>query len=458
LHIKNKEHLIVNTGQNNRKISEVLLNTLESALLSVEPQKLVRNHLKIVEDRIVVDDNEFDINSFKNIYVIGGGKASGAMASEVSKIFGDRISAGIVNVQRGTESFFDTGNIELNEASHPIPDENSIDGVKGMLKLTRNVSESDLVICLISGGGSALMTLPISDITIKDIQQLTHFLLGSGAPIEKLNIVRKHISSIKGGQLAKKLYPSQVISLIISDVVGDSIQSIASGPTAPDKTTFKDASDILQEYGVWDKCPNRIQQSINKGLAGELDETPKPGDGAFQKVLNIIIGGGNILCNAAEKNLKEEGFNTLNINNFLNGEAREAGSNLLKLALNIKNNNQPVKKPAAVIAGGETTVILRKNGKGGRNQEVGLSFAMEINGIEGIVMASMDSDGKDGNSDAAGVLVDGSTIMRGIQKDLEPSRFLEMNDSYSFFDNVGGLLMTGNTLTNVNDIAIMVIT
>jgi len=269
LQIKDKEHLILNSGLSNRKLSEVLLNTLESALLSVEPQKLVRNHLKIVEDRIVVEDNEFDINSFKNIYVIGGGKASGAMASEVSKIFGDRIKGGIVNIKRGTLPFFDTGNIELIEANHPIPDENGLDGVKRMLKLIRNVGESDLVICLISGGGSALMTLPISDITITDIQQLTQMLLGSGAPIDKLNSVRKHLSLIKGGQLAKKLYPSQVISLIISDVIGDSIQSIASGPTAPDNTTFKDAADILMRYRVWDKCPIRIQQVISKGLTGE---------------------------------------------------------------------------------------------------------------------------------------------------------------------------------------------
>ncbi|MFQ6135044.1 MAG: glycerate kinase, partial [Nitrososphaerales archaeon] len=316
----------------------------------------------------------------------------------------------------------------------------------------------DLVICLISGGGSALIPLPAEGISLEDIQQVTLRLLRSGAPIGELNAVRKHLSEIKGGQLAKKLYPAEVMSLIISDVVGDSLETIASGPTSPDRTTYQDAVKILKKYRLWQISPPQIRRVLSEGAAGGIGETPKPGDPVFQRVRNMTIGGGSIACKAAAESLSRAGLNTLVLITHLEGEARDAGLFLSTVALDVEASNRPVKKPAAIIAGGETTVAVRGNGLGGRNQEVALSFASKIDGLRKVAFASMDTDGLDGNSDAAGAVVDGTTISRAREKGLDAWQFLDRNDSYSFFSKVGGLIFTGATFTNVNDLAVMVLT
>ncbi|MEE9586302.1 MAG: glycerate kinase [Nitrososphaerales archaeon] len=455
--IKNRRTLLSGLPEEEHRARRLVLDAIEAAISSVDPRTLVQHHMEVLNGKLLIDRHRYDLNSLGRIFVIGGGKASGAMAEAMNQILGDRIHRGIVNVQTGTASSFEAGRIELNEARHPVPDDQGVESVKKMLNLVEDVDGRDLVICLISGGGSALIPMPTEGISLEDMQHVTQSLLRSGAHIGELNAVRKHLSGIKGGQLAKKLYPAEVLSLIISDVVGDSLETIASGPTSPDRSTYQDAVQVLKKYRLWQKSPPQVRRLLSKGMAGEISETPKPGDPIFQRVQNKIIGGGSIACKTAAESLSREGLNTLVLPTYLKGEARDAGISLSMMALDVETSNRPVKKPAAIIVGGETTVAVRGNGVGGRNQEVALSFASKIDGMKDVVFASIDTDGLDGNSDAAGAVVDGATMNRAREKGLDALKFLERNDSYSFFSEVGGLILTGTTFTNVNDIAVMVL-
>ena len=271
-----------------REARRAALNILESALVSVNPRVVIRNHVRRRGNLLFIDNLTFNLEEFERVFVIGGGKASGAMAEAIEEIIGDKISRGIINVLRGTS--FKTRKILINEAGHPIPDEAGVEGAKKIVQLAREAEENDLVICLISGGGSALMPLPADGVSLHEKQRLTQELLRCGVAINEINAVRKHISAIKGGQLAKVAYPATVVSLILSDVVGDPLDTIASGPTAPDTTTFADAVSILKKYGLWEVAPDSIRRRLEAGLRGEVAETPKPGDKIFERTYNIIIG------------------------------------------------------------------------------------------------------------------------------------------------------------------------
>ncbi len=456
--IKNRTILLSGLSEEEHQIRKILLDSLEAAISSVEPRKLVRRCVKLVDSVMNINETKYNLDRFRNIFVIGGGKASGAMAESVNDILKDRIKSGVVNVPSNTASRFKTGRIELNEAGHPVPDERGVEGVKKMLTVVESLDEKDLVICLISGGGSSLLPLPAEGILLKDLQLTTKLLLKSGAHIGELNAVRKHISQIKGGKLAQKLYPAEVISLIISDVVDNSLETIASGLTSPDGTTYQEAVNVLKKYRLWLSTPLSIRKVLNEGAAGIIAETPKPKDSVFRRVRNLIIGSGNIACKTAANNLGRSGLNTLILATHLRGEAIKAGSSLSKMALDVKKSNNPIRAPAAIIAGGETTVAVRGKGIGGRNQEVALSFALNIDGLKGITFASIDTDGIDGASDVAGALVDGTTIARARENSIDAHSLLNDNDSYCFFSTVGGHIFTGPTFTNVNDLAIMIIT
>lgn len=301
------------------------------------------------------------------------------------------------------------------------------------------------------------MPLPRSRITIKDKRKITDELLKCGATINEVNTVRKHISDFKGGWLAKKAYPATVLNLILSDVVGNQLDSIASGPTVPDSTTFSDAIKVMKKYDLWDKASVSIKRVLSSGEKGLIPETPKANDKAFKKVYNVIIGNNRFASLAVHEQLRSAGLNTLLLTSTIEGEARHVGVMLASIAREVALSGNPVPKPAGIIAGGETTVTVTGNGLGGRNQEISLASALKVGGMDGVVVASLSTDGVDGPTDAAGAVVDGKTIARAEEMDLNPEEFLAENDSYNFFSKLGDLIFTGPTGTNVNDVSVIVV-
>jgi glycerate-2-kinase len=362
-----------------------------------------------------------------------------------------------VNIPAYTKPWPKGKQIKFNPASHPVPSEDGVRGVKNMLRLVGQPSEEDLVICLISGGGSALMPLPSAGLLLSDKQKTTNLLLKSGAKIDEINAVRKHLSDFKGGRLAEKLYPATVLSLIISDVVGDKLESIASGPTVPDDTTYADAYTILQECGLWRKVPDSVRKRIQEGKEGKLPETPKKTSRIFKRVHNVLIGTNKESCQAAAEVLEKRGYRSLILSTRLQGEAREVGKIMAGICIGIRENQLPVAPPAAVVAGGETTVTVHGKGHGGRNQELVLSAALSIRGNPAILVSSIGTDGVDGPTDAAGAVADGDTVERGLRIHMNPDSYLRENNSYPFFERLNDLVITGPTGTNVNDIFIALV-
>jgi len=454
--IRNIEQLVKNgETQLDKKARKLALESLEFALNAVDPKQIIKSKLSIKNSILNVDEYAFDLKKFRNIYVIGGGKASGAMAEALEQVVDKRIKNGLVNVPRGSKNKAEI--IRFHEASHPIPDEAGVKGTRDMMEIAEQAKEDDLIICLISGGGSSLMPLPRDKISIDDKREITNALLKCGANINEINTVRKHISDFKGGWLAKKAYPATILNLILSDVVGDPLDFIASGPTVPDSTTFSDAINVLKKYKLWSKAPTSIKKVLLNGEKGKIPETPKANDEAFKKVFNIVIGNNRFASQTASEYLKTERLNTLLLTAMLEGEARHVGTILASIAHEVILSGNPVPKPAGIIAGGETTVTVIGKGLGGRNQEIALAAAQKLNGMNGVVVASLSTDGIDGPTDAAGALVDGKTLMKAAKKGLVPEEYLSKNDSYHFFSNLGDLIFTGQTGTNVNDISIIIV-
>jgi len=453
--IKNKEELIRNGETKlNRKARALALRSLESALNAVDPKQIIKSKLLLKNLTLHVNGYSIDLKKFKNIYVIGGGKASGSMAEALEQVLGNSITNGLVNVPRSSKNKTDI--IKLHEASHPIPDEAGVEGTRRMLKIAEQAKEDDLVICLISGGGSSLMPLPRGKISIADKKKITNVLLKCGATINEINTVRKHISDFKGGWLAKKAYPATILNLILSDVVGDPLDFIASGPTVPDSTTFSDAIKVLKKYRLWSKAPASIRKVLSDGEKGLIPETPKANDEAFKRVYNVVVGNNRLASLTAQEYLKSEGLNTLLLTSTLEGEARHVGIMLASIVHEVSVSGNPVPKPAGIIAGGETTVTVTGKGLGGRNQEIALAAAQKLNDMNGVVVASLSTDGVDGPTDAAGAIADGKTLVRAAKMGLTPEEYLAENDSYHFFSKLGDLIFTGPTGTNVNDVSVIV--
>ena len=423
---------------------------------TLDPEQLVKEKVSILDSTLVVEEREYDLNNYENIYVVGGGKACAPMAKAMEDILGDKIDDGLIVVKYNHG--LPLKKIETIEASHPIPDKNGVRGTSNILRLLSKTGEKDLIICLISGGGSALLVQPHKEITLQDIQTTSAELLACGAAIDEINTVRKHLSSIKGGQIAKAAYPSTLITLILSDVVGDPMDIIASGPTVPDESTFEDAYAIIQKYSLEEKMPNSACGFLKRGKMGKIEETPEAGNEIFDNTQNIIVGSNRIALEAAEKRAREMGYNTIILSSLVEGESRDAAKFLAAIAKEVSRTGTPIPKPACIIAGGETTVTIRGKGKGGRNQEFALSAAMEIEGCEGVVILSAGTDGTDGPTDATGAIVDFNTCKDArVKFSRNPEEFLNNNDSYNFFKKTGEHIVTGPTMTNVMDIMISLI-
>jgi hydroxypyruvate reductase len=392
-----------------------------------------------------------NLAKFRNIYVVGAGKAGASMALATERALGRRIAAGLVNVKDG--HLAKVKRIELHECGHPVPDARGVAGAERIAEIARSAGAGDLVICLISGGGSALLPMPAAGITLEEKQAVTKLLLACGAPIEHINAVRKHISSIKGGQLARLAAPAAVESLLLSDVIGDPLDVIGSGPTAPDGSTFAEASRILDHYAIRDRVPAPILDRIDRGMRGEIPETPKPDDPIFARVRNTIIGGNRLALDAAARAARALGYRTLVLSSSIQGETREIARMHGAIAREVAEHGHPVKPPACLVSGGETTVTIKGTGLGGRNQEFALAAALEIRGLPNVLVFSAGTDGTDGPTDAAGAMADGQTLDRNP----DAARYLDDNDSYHYFQPLGDLVITGPTNTNVMDVRIMLI-
>jgi hydroxypyruvate reductase len=341
------------------------------------------------------------------------------------------------------------------EAGHPVPDPQSIKAGQSVVALLDELTANDLLIVAISGGASALLCAPAEGITLTAKQQTTDLLLRAGADIHELNCVRKHLSLLKGGQLAARAYPARVLSLLLSDVVGDSLDVIGSGLTAPDPSMFSQAVRVLETRGVWPHVPLAVREHLEKGARGEIAETPKPGDGLFQNVSNVIVGSSRQALEAAAEEAKRRGYRPLILSSRIQGEARAAARLHADILWEAITSGHPIRRPACILSGGETTVTVRGEGKGGRNQEFALAAALALEGADNILLLSAGTDGTDGPTDAAGALADGDTVARAAQKGLDAAAYLARNDSYAFFDALHDLVKTGPTGTNVMDVNIM---
>lgn len=424
-----------------------------AALAAVDPAAAICRHVSFQGEKLVVAGREYDLSAIDNVWLVGAGKASVAMASALYGMLGNLITAGLVITKHGHgASALDTGPVEIVEAGHPLPDDAGVDGARRMAHLLGGVTQRDLVLAVLSGGGSALLTLPAAQLTPADLQVVTDLLLRSGATIVELNAVRKHLSSIKGGGLARRAFPAQTVSLILSDVVGDPLDTIASGPTVPDPTSFHDAWAVLERYGLSERVPAAARAHIQAGMEGSRPETPKPGEGGLGHVQNVVIGNNSLAAEAAVCEAQLRGLNSLLLSTFVEGEARQVARFAAALVKELVCHDRPVPRPACLVWGGETTVTVRGLGKGGRNQELALAAALSIAGLPDVVLVCLATDGVDGPTDAAGAVATGETIARAQALGLDAVAHLDSNDAYPFFDALGDLIRIGPTGTNVNDL------
>jgi len=454
--IKNKKELIDHClDSRNRKARKLALEAIEFAINAVNPKKIIKSKVSLRNGILTVGNCRFDLKAFNHIYLIGGGKASGLMAETLEEILGDYLSDGLVIIPHQSAQP-KTKIVKIFRGSHPLPDNDGVEGTKKIVEISEKATKEDLVICILSGGGSSLMSMPKDGISLQDMREVIEALLKSGARIDEINTVRKHLSSIKGGQLAKKAFPATILNIILSDVVGDKLDVIASGPTVPDPTTFKDAINVLKKYDLWEKTPEAVKEILLEGIKGRIAETPKEKDKIFEKVYTVIVGNNRTACLAATEKLEDEGLNTILLTSQMEGEAKEVGLFLAAIAREITLWGNPIKKPAAVVIGGETTVTVRGKGLGGRNQEIALSASPKLHSLAGNVIASISTDGIDGPTDAAGAIIDSESSIRSQKLGLDIEKYLEENDSYTFFKKLNDLIYTGPTGTNVNDIAVII--
>jgi glycerate 2-kinase len=425
------------------------------AIQAVDAEQCVRRFVRLEGDVLHIGNQDYKLSCYTRILVVGMGKASPQMGVALEDILGDRIAGGVINTKY--EHGEALKHIEVIECGHPVPDEAGVEGANRILALLDEADEKTLVICVISGGGSALTPAPVQGVSLADKQETTRLLLACGANIVELNAIRKHLSRLKGGGMARVAFPAKVVALMLSDVIGDPMDVIASGPTVPDTSTFQTCMDILDKYDLLGKIPKAVRARFEAGLAGDIDDTPKPGDVALSRVQNLVVGSNGLAVSAAAEKAKELGYNTLVLSTRVEGEAREVAYVYAGIAKEIVASGQPIVAPACVISGGETTVLVRGQGKGGRNQELALSAAIQLAGCEQVVMLSGGTDGTDGPTDAAGAIVDGLTIERANQKDISALAHLKNNDAYHFFKPLDDLIMTGATGTNVADVAFVMV-
>ncbi len=453
------------------RMLSVVRSLIRAALEASDPAEAVRRSLHLEGSRLRIEaplagDVErpdhtagrtaiYSLDAVRRIIVIGAGKAAPMMAAAVERVLGRRIDSGLVITK--PSRFPRLRRVEVVAAGHPIPNAAGRAAATRLVRLIRGSGPDDLVLVLLSGGASALLPLPPEGISLRDKQRVTDGLIRAGATIKELNTVRKHLSMLKGGQLALACRPARVVSLILSDVIGNPLDVIGSGPTVPDPSTYRDAVRILAERGLWTKAPVSVRRHLTAGLRGGRPETPKPGHPFFRRVRNIIIGDNRAAVWAVAKRARRLGYRPFILTSRLQGEARAVATLFGTIARRIQKEGRPLRPPACLVAGGELTVTVAGSGKGGRCQEFALAAIKEITGLNGTTLAAFGTDGVDGPTDAAGAVVDHRTLLYARRRGLDPDRYLNRNDSYRFFKTLGGLIRTGPTGTNVNDLYILLV-
>ena len=439
---------------------QILEAVFNAALAAVDPYNAVLKAVSFENNRLQVAGTTYDLAAFGHVIVVGAGKAAARMAQAIETLLGSQLDEGLIVVKQAHTARLSI--IEQVEAAHPVPDAAGLSGTAGILQMLRAADQQTLVICLLSGGASALLAAPVDGITLHDKQQVTSLLLNAGASISELNAVRKHLSMVKGGRLARAAWPAQLVTLILSDVIGDRLDVIASGPTAPDSSTFADALEVINKYALQAEIPVNVADYLKRGMAGQVPETVKEHDPCLNRTHNAIIASLTQALAAARERAVQLGLVARIVSETLQGEARDAARLLAQTA----RAELAVMKPGerrCLIWGGETTVTVRGGGRGGRNQELALAFMLEIEGLQGVSLLSAGTDGSDGPTDAAGAMVDGTTSVRARSVGLQTRSYLEQNDSYSFFQNLDARsgvqhhFKTGPTGTNVMDIQIVLL-
>ncbi|WP_121822186.1 glycerate kinase type-2 family protein [Halostella salina] len=428
---------------------DAALACVEAGIEAGHPRTVVRNAVSVDGDALRVDDRTYDLGDYDEVLVLGGGNAAGHVAAALEAVLGDRIDGGVVV----TDDPAATERVTVREGDHPVPSERGVAGARDVLAAADDAGERTLVLAAITGGGSALLPAPAGEVTLSDLQSVTDALLASGADIGEINAVRKHLSALKGGRLARRAAPATVVSLLFSDVVGDDPSVVASGPTAPDASTFDGALGVLDRYGI--DAPASVREHLERGAAGGVPETPGPDDPAFDRVTTHVVADARTALHAARDAARERGYEPLVLSARVRGEAREAAKTHVAVAEEARSTGDPVSPPAVILSGGETTVTVRGDGEGGPNQEFALSAALELVGgsADGVAVAAVDTDGIDGATDAAGAVVDGGTV-----EDPDDARAaLADNDACTYLDDRDALLQTGATGTNLNDLRALVV-
>jgi hydroxypyruvate reductase len=437
------------------KMRQHAMEIFQAGLKAVDPGEAILRYVKQADDGLQIGDHRFKFEDYDRILVVGAGKAGAPMAKALEDLLGDRVADGVIVVKEGHG--LPLNHVRIHEASHPVPDERGIRGAEDIIELVDKAGERDLVLVVISGGGSALLVAPVEGVTLADKQEVTRLLLACGADIHEINTVRKHLSRAKGGGLARCAYPATVVSLILSDVVGDDLNVIASGPAVPDTSTFTNAREVFDKYDIWQKLPESVQSRIQQGLNGEIEDTPKAGDKAFLKCYSELVGTNIHALIAASEEARKKGYQPLILSSTVEGEAKEVVKMFTAFAREVRNSANPIPAPACILCGGETTVTLQGEGKGGRNQEFALASALIIEGMENVVVLSGGTDGTDGPTNAAGAIADGRTMARAREMNLDPPDHLKRNDAYPFFQTLDDLIITGPTRTNVSDIYMLLV-
>ncbi len=446
-YIQNAEQV---TDHGNVYLRQMAVDILEHALVAADPYTAIEKLVYLDDHWLSVGDLQFDLEKYERIYILGAGKASRRIAQVLEDILGNWLTGGLFVLKQG-----DTANLKQTDvvyAAHPVPDENSYLGAKGLLDLANSFSEKDLVITGITGGSSALLAFPPEGINLEDLQRVNEILLLSGADIYQINAVRKHLSRIKGGLLAKEILPATLINLTVSDVVGDALDYI-TGPTVFDTSTFDDARKVLDKHDLWEKFPTSTCDYLRFG--GDAQETPKGFEG--MPLHSFIVVPGDAACVAAEKRAKELGFNSMILTSMLTGEAKEAGSFFASIGREISTFGRPAGSPCVIIGGGENVVTIgdEVKGDGGPNLEFALAASLEIYDLDQVVIAAIDTDGFDGSTDTAGGLIDGSTLKAALDKGLDPERNLKIHNAKEVLARTGDAILTGPTGTNVNDLKLL---
>ncbi|HVN53936.1 MAG TPA: glycerate kinase [Anaerolineaceae bacterium] len=443
----------------NRELTADLLSIRTAALQAVDPEQAVRRYLRAEpEGAIQAGKATWDTAVAGRLYLVAVGKAAAPMSKAAVEALGERIQGGIVVTKYGHAagcSF--PPQIRVFESGHPVPDAAGLAAAQTVSDLVAGLPAGSALLVLLSGGASALLPLPEPGLTLEELQSLTGLLLRSGATIQEINALRKHLDRLKGGKLVRLAAPRPTAALILSDVVGDPLDVIASGPTVADPTTFADCWQILERFGLGEAIPGSIATYLREGLAGRRAETPKPGDPLFAAVVNTIVGSNHLAAEAASAEAARLGYQPLVLSTFVEGEAREAGRLAAALVKGVRYESAPLSPPACLIWGGETTVTIHGQGIGGRNQELALSTALSIEGVADAAVMALATDGSDGPTEAAGAIVDGETAARARRLGFDPRRHLSENDSYHLLKSVGALMVTGPTGTNVNDLLVALV-